>query len=123
MRKPVAVLELIKGFLSYAMPLYLQAISILIPPPPQVTSADDQCRAAQLMGNIAELILRTSMEPASVEQAESWVNKGLEVASRVRKSTFRTHSICEHAYAMMLYNLAMIRDVSGSHPLLRFMAR
>jgi hypothetical protein len=67
------------------------------------------------MGNIAELILRTSMDSASVEQAESWANKGLEVASRVRKSTFRTHPVCEHAYAMMLYNLAMIRDVSGCH--------
>lgn len=98
---------------SYAMPLYLQAVSILIPPPPQVTPADDQCRGAQLMGNISELILRTSINPEAVVQAEAWANKGLEVASRVRKSTFTTHPVCEQAYAMMLYNLAMIRDVSG----------
>lgn len=101
------------GKISYAMPLYLQAVSILIPPPPQVTPADDQCRGAQLMGNISELILRTSINPEAVVQAEAWANKGLEVASRVRKSTFTTHPVCEQAYAMMLYNLAMIRDMSG----------
>lgn len=94
------------------MPLYLQAISILIPPPPHVTPADDQCRGAQLMGNISELILRRSMSPDAVVQAESWANKGLEVASRLRKSGFTAHPVCEQAYAMMLYNLAMIRDVS-----------
>jgi hypothetical protein len=97
--------------LSYAMPLYLQAISILIPPPPQVSSAEDQCRASQLMGNISELILRTRNDPESIVQAESWATKGLEVASRVRKSTLVKHPSCEVAYAYMLYNLAAIRDV------------
>lgn len=96
---------------SYAMPLYLQAISILIPPPPQISSAEDQCRAAQLMGNISELILRTRNDPEAIVQAESWANKGLEVASRVRKSTLVKHPSCEVAYAYMLYNLGMIRDV------------
>ncbi|KAJ2925252.1 hypothetical protein H1R20_g11828, partial [Candolleomyces eurysporus] len=101
------------GKVSHAMPLYLQAISILIPPPPQVSSAEDQCRAAQLMGNISELILRTRNDPESIVQAESWATKGLEVASRVRKSTLVKHPSCEVAYACMLYNLAMIRDMAG----------
>ncbi|RXW13771.1 hypothetical protein EST38_g12084 [Candolleomyces aberdarensis] len=101
------------GKVSYAMPLYLQAISILIPPPPQVSSAEDQCRAAQLMGNISELILRTRNDPEAIVQAESWATKGLEVASRGRKSTLVKHPSCEVAYACMLYNLAMIRDMAG----------
>ncbi|KAJ2919874.1 hypothetical protein MD484_g568, partial [Candolleomyces efflorescens] len=101
------------GKVSYAMPLYLQAISILIPPPPQVSSAEDQCRASQLMGNISELILRTRNDPESLVQAESWATKGLEVASRVRKSTLVKHPSCEVAYAYMLYNLAAIRDMAG----------
>lgn len=102
-----------EGKISYAMPLYLQAISILMPPPPQSTTAEDQCRAAQLMGNISELILRTKNDPESLVQAEAWANKGLEIASRVRKGSFTTHPVCEVAYACMLFNLGMIREMSG----------
>ncbi|KAF6764144.1 hypothetical protein DFP72DRAFT_870869 [Ephemerocybe angulata] len=102
-----------EGKIIYAMPLYLQAISILMPPPPQSTTAEDQCRAAQLMGNISELILRTKNDPESLVQAEAWANKGLEIASRVRKGSFTTHPVCEVAYACMLFNLGMIREMSG----------
>lgn len=35
-----------KNISSYAMPLYLQAISVLIPPPPQYSSVEDRCRGA-----------------------------------------------------------------------------
>lgn len=96
---------------SYAMPLFLQAISILMPPAPEKAAAEDQCRAAQLMGNLAELILRTKNDPDALMQAESWAKKGLDIASRTRKSTIVKHPVCEASYAFMLYNLAMIRDV------------
>ncbi|KAF6764155.1 hypothetical protein DFP72DRAFT_870914 [Ephemerocybe angulata] len=38
---------------------------------------------------------------------------GLEIASRVRKGSFTTHPVCEVAYACMLFNLGMIREMSG----------
>ena len=98
------------------MPLYLQAISILIPSESSglasSTTVEDKCRGAQLMGNIAELILRTRNDSEAIMQAEAWANKGLDIAMRTRKSTFSKHEVCEVAYAAMLYNLAMIRDVS-----------
>ncbi|TFK38114.1 hypothetical protein BDQ12DRAFT_606466 [Crucibulum laeve] len=100
------------GKLDYAMPLYLQAVSILIPPTPQKSSADDRCRGAQMMGNIAKLILRKDSSKETIAQAESWAKKGLEVADVSRKS-LRKHEICDIAYAMMLYNLAMIREMAG----------
>ncbi|EAU88214.2 hypothetical protein CC1G_03886 [Coprinopsis cinerea okayama7 len=153
-----------QGKVHYAMPLYLQAIAILIPPPPQESSTDDQCRAAQLMGNISELIIRgsapshslrspssqpsppsafpssPSMEPPpssssrssftpstlginagaiktvpseTLMQAESWAKKGLEVAERARKASFVKHPTCEVAYALGLFNLAVLREMSG----------
>lgn len=102
-----------EGKISYAMPLFLQAISILMPPAPEKAAAEDQCRAAQLMGNLAELILRTKNDPDALMQAESWAKKGLDIASRTRKSTIVKHPVCEASYAFMLYNLAMIRDMSG----------
>ncbi|KAG2008291.1 hypothetical protein CC2G_013738 [Coprinopsis cinerea AmutBmut pab1-1] len=153
-----------QGKVHYAMPLYLQAITILIPPPPQESSTDDQCRAAQLMGNISELIIRgsapsqslrsstsqpsppspfpssPSVEPSlssssrssftpstlginagaiktvpseTLMQAESWARKGLEVAERARKASFVKHPTCEVAYALGLFNLAVLREMSG----------
>lgn len=116
--------------LSFAMPLYLQAVSILIPPPPQETSPENKCRGewdvvsilettlticlsgAQMMGNIANLILESGTSPELIQQAESWANKGLEVASAVRNSSRTKHEACEIAYAFMLFNLGRIREVS-----------
>ncbi|KAF9010013.1 hypothetical protein BDQ17DRAFT_1388040 [Cyathus striatus] len=100
------------GKLDFAMPLYLQAVSILIPPAPSTSSADDKCRGAQLMGNISELIMRGNPSQDSLAQAEAWAQKGLEVADKERKG-FRKHAICDVAYAVMLYNLAMVREMSG----------
>ncbi|KAF9036213.1 hypothetical protein BJ165DRAFT_1533064 [Panaeolus papilionaceus] len=99
---------------DYALPLYLQAISILIPPPPTKTSAQDRCRGAQLMGNVADLILRRSTSSEAIAQAESWAKKGLEVTSAARMSRSAI-DVCEVAYAVLLYNFAMIRELSGDH--------
>ncbi|PPQ76323.1 hypothetical protein CVT24_008382 [Panaeolus cyanescens] len=97
---------------DYALPLYLQAISILIPPPPNKTSAQDRCRGAQLMGNVADLILRRSISPEAITQAESWAKKGLEITSGARMARGPIEA-CEVAYAVLLYNFAMIRELSG----------
>lgn len=97
------------------MPLYLQAVSILIPPPPQECSPENKCRGAQMMGNIADLILQSGTSPELIQQAESWANKGLEVASVVRNSSRAKHDVCEIAYAFMLFNLGRIREISKDY--------
>lgn len=62
------------------------------------------------MGNIAELIMRNPT-PENIQQAKSWANMGLNVIKVTRKDTFLKHEICEAAYAVMLYNVAMVREV------------
>ncbi|KJA26587.1 hypothetical protein HYPSUDRAFT_279435 [Hypholoma sublateritium FD-334 SS-4] len=102
---------------TYALPLYLQAISILIPTPPAVTNAEDYCRGAALMGNISEMIVRYQIrdgEPAeALVQAEAWANKGLELATTMREKVSKKCEACEEAYAVLLYNLAVVRELSG----------
>ncbi len=71
------------------------------------------------MGNIAELILRghpSDTVPTEVlDQAEAWARKGLEIAKTARReSLFRQHEICEEGYAVLLFNMAMIRQAGSS---------
>ena len=66
------------------------------------------------MGNIAELILRNhdggNVDPDVLAQAESWARKGLEVTISARVSSIK-RDVCEEAFAVLLYNLAMVRKV------------
>lgn len=71
------------------------------------------------MGNIAELILRTHPEepiPAEiVQQAETWAKKGLDISKAARKEAAKcgtTEPTCDVAYAVLLFNFAVIREVS-----------
>lgn len=67
------------------------------------------------MGNIAELILRNhgsgNVNPDDLAQAESWARKGLELTISARQGSAIKHDVCEEAFAMLLYNLAMVREV------------
>ncbi|KAJ3560148.1 hypothetical protein NP233_g11025 [Leucocoprinus birnbaumii] len=104
------------GKLDFAMPLMLQACSILIPPAPQESTPEDKCRGAQLMTSISEMIIRNNLSRESVQQAEQWAMKGLEVVVATRKATKEPIPICEVAYAVQLFNMASIRAVS-SYPI------
>ena len=89
-----------KGVAEYAVPLYLQAISVLMPvstgearsrrAPPTVA---ERCRAAILMNNIGQVLANGKMPPsglddagpkpalAPLEQAVAWAAKGLDLAT------------------------------------------
>jgi len=70
---------------------------------------------AQLMGNMAELMVRnlhrSNVTAESILQAESWAKKGLDVVIAARKVSPIKYDVCEEAYALLLYNVAMIREV------------
>jgi len=101
------------GKLDYAMPLMLQAVSILIPPPPQESTPEDRCRGAQLMTSISEMIIRNNLSRETVQQAEQWAMKGLEVVVATRKASKEPIGICEVAYAVQLFNMASLRAIGG----------
>ncbi|KAG1736112.1 uncharacterized protein EDB91DRAFT_537334 [Suillus paluster] len=73
-----------KGRIEYAMPLYLQAISLLLPPKTHNVPVEDRCRAAQLMNNLSELIMRRPPTPEIRAQAEAWARQALGVIERAQ---------------------------------------
>ena len=101
----------------YAIPLYLQAISLLVPPPNSgkrvsaaeicrgahlpplivlVTSCDNPHHAgAQLMSNLSELLMRGSPSPQKVHQAELWAKQGLSVIEKTQKNARGSRSESE----------------------------
>jgi len=52
--------------------------------------------------------------PAALAQATSWAEKGLDVAIATRQSDPKVqHADCEIAYIALLFNLALMRRLSG----------
>ncbi|KAF8068748.1 hypothetical protein FPV67DRAFT_1414407 [Lyophyllum atratum] len=103
------------GRLDYAMPLYLQAISILVPPSPQSSSDEDRCRGAQLMSNLSDLIIRSQPKPTEevLHQAEAWATKGLEIAMHAKETSATPDPTCEVAFAVALFNVAALKQMAG----------
>ncbi|KAH7905328.1 hypothetical protein BJ138DRAFT_1164970 [Hygrophoropsis aurantiaca] len=120
-----------KGNVEYAMPLYLQAISLLLPPPtsPQAANitVEDRCRAAQLMNNLSELIMRSPPSPEIIHQAESWARQALGTIERAeadaeksKRSWFGSGNsadkdgkeLCEEVLGVVLYNLGSLKEMS-----------
>lgn len=114
-----------KGELEYAMPLYLQAISLLLPPGMQNVSIQDRCEAAQLMNNLSELIMRRPPTPEIRHQAEAWARKALDVIEVTGKmplprsgwfSYFEdtsARSTCDQVLGVVLFNIGMLREMDS----------
>ncbi|THU86559.1 hypothetical protein K435DRAFT_782822 [Dendrothele bispora CBS 962.96] len=101
------------GRTDYAMPLYLQAISLLIPPVPKTATPEEKCRGAQLMGNLSELIMRQPPSPDVLHQAEAWASQALAVVKKARAESKAVIPGCEEVYAAALFNVATFREMSG----------
>lgn len=75
------------------------------------------------MGNISEMIVRYQVRDGesaeALVQAEAWANKGLELATAMRKKASKKCEVCEEAYAVLLYNLAVVREVCLPPPCTR----
>ncbi|KIO16749.1 hypothetical protein M407DRAFT_33591 [Tulasnella calospora MUT 4182] len=115
-----------KGKVEYAVPLYVHAISTLLPPPNATTSGlfsstpspsiGDRCKAATLMNNLSSLF--ASMTPVNVPQATSWAQKALEVAQKAEgesKSASEERLECQTVIAVVLFNLGMLNELSNEH--------
>ncbi|KAH0835839.1 hypothetical protein J3R83DRAFT_9708 [Lanmaoa asiatica] len=111
-----------KGNVEYAMPLYLQAISLLLPPNTENVSIEDRCEAAQLMNNLSELIMRRPPSPEIRHQAEAWARQAYILIGHVqdiplpRRGWFSSTSeqskeVCDQVLGVVLFNLGMLREM------------
>lgn len=71
-----------QGIAEYAVPLYVQSISTLLPPKPAVPpTVADRCRAAILMNNISQALTQSKTDAETLQQAIAWAAKGLDLAT------------------------------------------
>ncbi|KAM6503461.1 hypothetical protein JOM56_000404 [Amanita muscaria] len=112
---------------EYALPVLLQAVSILIPPSPQTSSSADRCRGAQIMSTISEIIMRVKPTEEGLYQAEAWSRKALDIAEGTRDKMHKkgrkwcalldkgthTDETCEVALAVSLFNIGILREMTG----------
>ena len=72
---------------ALAVPLYVQAISTLLPPrstgspPKPPPTVADRCRAAILMNNISQALTQDTSDLETLEKAVAWATKGLDLAT------------------------------------------
>ncbi|RHZ59970.1 hypothetical protein Glove_360g156 [Diversispora epigaea] len=87
---------------SYALPLYLRALSLINPP-------ESSCHSAVLMNNISEVFTGMS----NLEEAQGWAERGLKLAENFRPKK-KTTKECEESQGVLLFNLGMISELTGN---------
>ncbi|KAJ7892869.1 hypothetical protein B0H14DRAFT_2686160 [Mycena olivaceomarginata] len=100
------------GKLEYAIPLYTQGISLLVPQDGVKAQPEDMCQAAHLMNNIAELVVRNPTAERQ-EYAQTWAQKSLGLLQAARKNTKEPIPVCEVALCVALFNAGMLRELAG----------
>ena len=128
-------------FERYAMPLYLQAISLLLPPNMENVNIEDRCEgasarllclvlsptrhlpvAAQLMNNLSELIMRRPPSPEIRHQAEAWARQAYGLIECVQETPLprrgwfssgseQSREVCDQVLGVVLFNLGTLREV------------
>ncbi|KAI9507588.1 hypothetical protein F5148DRAFT_1203714 [Russula earlei] len=105
------------GKLTFAVPLYLHTISLLVPPvtSPRKATAEQLCRAAQLMSNLSELFMRSTPTPTALHQSESWARQALSLLQKTQANAGLSDDVrvCEDALAVILFNLGSLREMNG----------
>ncbi|KAG6837089.1 hypothetical protein H0H93_014981 [Arthromyces matolae] len=103
------------GRVEFAMPLYLQAISVLVPQAPKTSTDEERCRGAQLMANLSELIIRNEpkIPEETLHQAEAWALQGLQITMKAKEKLSTINPTCELAFAVALFNVAALRRMAG----------
>ncbi|KAH9998596.1 hypothetical protein BJV77DRAFT_940428 [Russula vinacea] len=105
------------GKLTFAVPLYLHTISLLVPPltSPRKATTEELCRGAQLMNNLSELFMRSTPTPAVLHQSEAWARQALSLLQKTQENASRSDDsrLCEDALAVVLFNLGSLREMNG----------
>lgn len=74
-----------QGRSEYAIPLYVQAINLLMPANKASRSREptvsERCRTGILMNNIAQLLTDADKSSAKVDEANLWALKGLDIVA------------------------------------------
>ncbi|KAL7277232.1 hypothetical protein ACG7TL_009084 [Trametes sanguinea] len=110
-----------EGKNDYAVTLYLQAIGMLMQPPPnqKEASVEDRCRGAQLMNNLSDLMVR-GPPPTNLKFAESWARQAQGVIEKTRtlpgaKNDPENMELCEQTLAAVLFNLGALLEMGGKY--------
>ncbi|KAI0278096.1 hypothetical protein BGY98DRAFT_1097003 [Russula aff. rugulosa BPL654] len=102
------------GKLTFAVPLYLHTISLLVPP---VTSPKRRLlkSSAELMNNLSELFMRSAPTPAALHQSEAWARQALSLLQKTQGNASQSDDsrVCEDALAVVLFNLGSLREMNG----------
>jgi len=107
-----------EGNVEYAIPLYLQAINLLVPPKSskKTSTVEERCRGAQLMNNLAELSIRGEPTATKRKQAEAWARQGLSTIEQTKaagKADAEDIMLCDEALAAVLFNLGSLLEMGG----------
>ncbi|KAJ7598999.1 hypothetical protein C8J56DRAFT_915630 [Mycena floridula] len=97
------------GKTSFALPLYLQLVALMIPR--QGSSAEDRCQGAEFMWSLAETIIEGSNSDENRHQAEAWATKSLSVLLGVKPQN--KIPSCELGTVIAFMNLAMLKQLNG----------
>ncbi|TKY84923.1 hypothetical protein EX895_006003 [Sporisorium graminicola] len=116
-----------KNLAEYAVPLYLQTLSILLPPnAASAPTASERCKAGLVMNNLSQLL-----SGGNIKDASKWALKGLEITDQtvqlagfespstaevVHSSDERTQEVrteCLGVKLTLLYNLGVLHDMAG----------
>lgn len=70
------------------------------------------------MTNVSGLLIHVDPSPERLTQAKEWTSKGIEIADKARNELAQSASRakdpeCEHAWAVLLYNLGAVLEVCG----------
>ncbi|TIC03062.1 hypothetical protein E3Q17_01052 [Wallemia mellicola] len=105
-----------RGRPADAVPLYVQTISLLLPPKEKRTrdpTSDERCRAGLLMSNLSQ-VLTTHPSTKNLKTALSWADKSVDIVENAVENTKRDDKrsrICDHTLAVGLFNLGVLNEM------------
>ncbi|KAH8087148.1 hypothetical protein BXZ70DRAFT_541465 [Cristinia sonorae] len=106
------------GKQEYSIPLYLSALSILLPPNSHHASAETKCQGAHIMNSLASSLAQASTTPERLPKAEAWAKKAIAVVTSVRSSSVQEDpevlGQCDAVLVAALFNMGSLKESGGS---------
>ncbi|KAF7316205.1 hypothetical protein MIND_00138900 [Mycena indigotica] len=100
---------------QYAMPLYLQAATLLVANGGASVPRNDLCNGARMMNTIAQLVITAQPTQEGLTAAETWTARSLNILKLAQDQAkgSPTDGTCETALAVTLINAGMLREMAG----------